>query len=77
MAGKKMFWPVNFITSPAIGRCGKKLVLGPASNYCPPFEEAPDFYETNLPGAFWEEQCLGETTAFRIYSGTTLNWCAV
>ncbi len=29
MAGKKLFWPVNFITSPAIGRCVKKLVLGP------------------------------------------------
>ncbi len=29
MAGKKNVWTVNFIRSPAIGRCGKKLVLGP------------------------------------------------
>ncbi len=29
MGGKKKNWPVNFIKAPAIGKCGKKLVLGP------------------------------------------------
>ncbi len=26
MAGKKKMWLINLITSPAVGRCGKKLV---------------------------------------------------
>ncbi len=33
MAGKQIFWAVNFITSPAIGWYGKTLVLGPVYIY--------------------------------------------
>ncbi len=30
---KKIFFPVNLMTSPAIGMFGKSLVLGPGYNY--------------------------------------------
>ncbi len=33
MAGGKKIRPVNFISSTAIGRCGKKLVLGPGCKH--------------------------------------------